>query len=266
MKWLPNVLSLGNLFLGFLSIIFSAFASYTGNFTLYIYTTFFIIFAGILDMLDGRVARRFNFSSSIGKELDSFADLITFTIAPGCLFFFLLFGEKPFYPSPISDYFLLGVIIAFLFPLFGAIRLAKYDLNQQSSNFFVGIPTTMAGGSCTVLLTFSILPDLILPDLLPNLVLYDVLFGTTLNTPTHWWVILVVFVFYAVLMNLRFAFPKVLPNFFNFSRQNSFKKNLLNALSLLFLFMFLKFFTLFYILHYTMKPLLTYKRIPRSLA
>ena len=74
-SYIPNIISLISLFLGFLSIL----NSFIDN---YLLACYFILFAAILDSLDGAVARALGVSSDFGKELDSLVDLISFCLAP----------------------------------------------------------------------------------------------------------------------------------------------------------------------------------------
>ena len=71
----PNLITLVNLFFGFLSIL----NSYIGN---YLLACYFILIAAVLDSLDGKIARLFGVSTVFGKELDSLDDLVSFCLAP----------------------------------------------------------------------------------------------------------------------------------------------------------------------------------------
>ena len=71
---MPSAFTLGNLFFGFWAIV----SAFNGNFR---WAGWFIVFAGILDMLDGRVARLSNTGSRFGAELDSLVDVISFGVA-----------------------------------------------------------------------------------------------------------------------------------------------------------------------------------------
>ena len=73
---MPSAFTLGNLFFGFWAIV----SAFNGNFR---WAGWFIVFAGILDMLDGRVARLSNTGTRFGAELDSLVDVISFGVAPG---------------------------------------------------------------------------------------------------------------------------------------------------------------------------------------
>ena len=77
----PSAFTLGNLFFGFWAIV----SAYNGG---YLWAGWFIIFAGVLDGLDGRVARASNTGTRFGAELDSLVDVISFGIAPALLIYF----------------------------------------------------------------------------------------------------------------------------------------------------------------------------------
>ena len=131
---LPNILTLGGVCLGISSIKFSI----DGNFSL---AVTLILFAAILDALDGRIARLIKGTSEFGKELDSLTDFVSFGIAP---VFILYFWE-------LSTYGKLGWAIALIYSVCCVLRLARFNLtkveNQQDwkNNFFEGIPSPAGG-------------------------------------------------------------------------------------------------------------------------
>jgi len=91
-----------------------------------------IIFGGIIDFFDGFLARRLNVESDFGKQLDSFADLTTFGIAPVC-FAHAIFGL----PLPI-------ILSTGIFVVAGIFRLARYNTGDFKKHF-LGLPITVAG-------------------------------------------------------------------------------------------------------------------------
>ena len=131
---LPNILTLGGVCLGISSIKFSI----DGNFSL---AVTLILFAAILDALDGRIARLIKGTSEFGKELDSLTDFVSFGIAP---VFILYFWE-------LNKYGKLGWAIALIYSVCCVLRLARFNLtkveNQQEwkSNFFEGVPSPAGG-------------------------------------------------------------------------------------------------------------------------
>ena len=146
-KHIPNILTLGNLLCGCLGIIHIL----EGRIQIGI---LFVFPALILDFLDGFVARLLKVSSPIGKQLDSLADMITFGFLPGILLFNLLRiegrveGYAPSYITYLYDYdFSLlfnKYLICLIFPLFAALRLAKFNVDETQSDSFIGIPTPAA--------------------------------------------------------------------------------------------------------------------------
>lgn len=127
-KAIPNIFTFGNLICGILSIIMT-FEEKP------MLACAFILLAGLMDRYDGRIARFLDVSSELGKELDSLSDLVSFGVAPSLLVFkmnnFMSFG-------------ILGYILALLFPVAGAYRLARYN-STTFNNVFLGIPITVAG-------------------------------------------------------------------------------------------------------------------------
>jgi CDP-diacylglycerol--serine O-phosphatidyltransferase len=131
---LPNILTLGGVCLGISSIKFSIDGNYNLAVTL-------ILFAAILDALDGRIARLIKGTSEFGKELDSLTDFVSFGIAP---VFVLYFWE-------LSNYGKLGWAITLIYSVCCVLRLARFNLtkvdeNQEwKKNFFEGIPSPAGG-------------------------------------------------------------------------------------------------------------------------
>lgn len=139
-KSIPNMLTLGNLYCGFLSIGFAANGQFKN-------AAILILIGMMLDSMDGRLARMFKADSNLGKELDSLADIVTFGVAPSFLTYYTYFYK----------FGLLGLAVAGLFPLFGAFRLARFNIstNKSSLNYFVGVPITAAGGILAILTLFG---------------------------------------------------------------------------------------------------------------
>ena len=131
---LPNILTLAGVCLGISSIKFSI----DGNFAL---AVTLILFAAILDALDGRIARLIKGTSEFGKELDSLTDFVSFGIAP---VFILYFWE-------LSNYGKLGWAITLIYSVCCVLRLARFNLTKiedtegWKNNFFEGIPSPAGG-------------------------------------------------------------------------------------------------------------------------
>jgi CDP-diacylglycerol---serine O-phosphatidyltransferase len=136
--WIPNSLTLGNLLLGFISLVFSSLGTHQG----YFIAGFLIMAAGLLDGLDGPAARALKVSSPLGKELDSLADCVAFGIAPGFLSYnaYLSGIHEAYFYLPID----LGILIAAVFPICAAYRLARFNILTESSTL-TGLPSPAAG-------------------------------------------------------------------------------------------------------------------------
>ena len=126
---LPNLFTAASAFLGVISII----SSIQGN---YFKAIIYIILSLILDGLDGRVARLTKTTSKFGVEFDSLADLVAFGVAPAILFY-LTVGAK---------FGRFGALIAAMFVVFGAIRLARFNVTTGTyePNVFIGLPIPTA--------------------------------------------------------------------------------------------------------------------------
>lgn len=126
---LPNLFTSASLFCGF----YSAIASFKEHF---VTAAIAILVSVIFDGLDGRVARLTNTTSKFGAEYDSLADVISFGIAPALLA----------YSWSLSIYGKWGWVVAFLFVLCGALRLARYNIQIGiiESKVFNGLPIPAA--------------------------------------------------------------------------------------------------------------------------
>jgi CDP-diacylglycerol--serine O-phosphatidyltransferase len=136
---LPNLFTSASLFCGFYSII-ASFKEY------FVSAAVAVLVAWIFDGLDGRVARLTNTTSKFGAEYDSLADVIAFGIAPSLLA----------YSWSLSIYGKLGWIVAFLFVLCGALRLARYNIQIGliESKVFNGLPIPAAAGVVATTIIF----------------------------------------------------------------------------------------------------------------
>ena len=129
--FIPNIITLTNMLLGFLAIILIIEQKPLN-------AGIAILIAGILDVFDGKIARMLGITSRFGMEFDSMADTISFCVVPSILVYSLYVkGLHPF----------LGLIISFMPLMFGTIRLAKYNINQEfgiNNNYTVGLSTPIA--------------------------------------------------------------------------------------------------------------------------
>ncbi len=128
---IPNAFTFINLSFGVLSIL----GILNNDYKL---SAFLILIAALVDRYDGRIARFFDASSSLGKELDSLADLVSFGVAPSLLLFTL------YDFSTLGPRGYIGYLLLLLFPICGAYRLARYNATDFDG-VFTGIPITVAG-------------------------------------------------------------------------------------------------------------------------
>jgi CDP-diacylglycerol--serine O-phosphatidyltransferase len=179
---IPSLLTTGNIFCGFYSIMeslraisgiglgaFSGDADYMLSPMLPAVEHFdraaiTIGFAALFDLLDGRVARMTNTTSEFGIELDSIADVVSFGIAPAVLAFAWGYGQVP-------DIRNLGWAASFLFLICGALRLARFNVQARQHNpklppknpkvdkkAFVGLPIPFGAAMIASLVHFSPTP------------------------------------------------------------------------------------------------------------
>ena len=142
---LPNAITLIGVCIGLTSIKFAI----DGKFAIAIIA---ILFAGLMDALDGRIARLIKGTSKMGKELDSLGDVISFGVAPALIMYFwnLQYLDK------------LGWFVCLIYVVCVALRLARFNINSEEEpswkdNFFEGMPSP-AGGIIVLLpliLSFS---------------------------------------------------------------------------------------------------------------
>ena len=145
-KNIPNIITSMNLLLGWTSIYFA----YLAEIELAIGA---ILLASVFDYFDGFAARKLNVQSALGTQLDSFADLVTFGIAPAIIVYFVS-NLSLFFVEKDIDFWLF--IFLGLIPLLGAIRLARFNTVIEESSFFIGLPIP-AFALITVSLTWTYL-------------------------------------------------------------------------------------------------------------
>ncbi|MEO6324596.1 MAG: CDP-diacylglycerol--serine O-phosphatidyltransferase [Thermoanaerobaculia bacterium] len=143
---LPTLFTLGNIFCGYLSIDSAVNHRFDQ-------AAMLLFLAGVLDGLDGRVARLTGTTSAFGEQLDSLADVISFGFAPAFLV----------YLWALSDFGRLGLFVSFLFVVCGACRLARFNVQVHivDKRFFVGLPIPSAAGALVGLIW-------VLPEPLPS--------------------------------------------------------------------------------------------------
>ena len=132
-KHIPNFITSLNLFSGCVAIVMA----FEGAF---LWVVFWVIIAAIFDFLDGMAARVLNAPSKIGKELDSLADVVSFGVAPAVAVFIMLRSYTSYLESlaTIQSYI---PYLAFIIPVFSALRLAKFNIDERQTSSFLGLPT-----------------------------------------------------------------------------------------------------------------------------
>lgn len=153
---LPNSMTAGNLFFGFLAILRCIQASQTSDpveeSALFTQAVWFILFGVICDSLDGRLARLGGRESLFGKEFDSIADIISFGVAPTLMMIFLILSPTEEYPFFLE----IGWLIGFVYLLCAGIRLARFNVltspvlppaeSIKNTQDFIGLPVPAAAG------------------------------------------------------------------------------------------------------------------------
>jgi CDP-diacylglycerol--serine O-phosphatidyltransferase len=140
----PSMFTLANLFFGIWSIVLAARGEYER-------ASWYIVIAGVLDMLDGRVARISKTGSRFGAELDSLVDVVSFGVAPAMLIHHLVFAAQGGFAWLFSFGFVTCV----------ALRLARYnvgDVGHDPSGSFQGLPSPAAGMTLATYYPFSQTP------------------------------------------------------------------------------------------------------------
>jgi len=136
----PSLFTMLNLFFGF----FATLNAIKGN---YVQASWLIIFAGIWDAIDGKIARMTETFSEFGIEFDSITDVVSFGVAPSVLIYQVFFNEMG----------ALGVIISFLPLLFGAIRLARFNITLDGfdKENFTGLPIPFMASTLATFVMFN---------------------------------------------------------------------------------------------------------------
>jgi CDP-diacylglycerol--serine O-phosphatidyltransferase len=144
--YIPNFITSLNLFAGCMAIYYG----FRGNYELVL---LFVLLAAVFDFADGLAARLLHAYSPMGKELDSLADVVSFGVAPGVMVLSMLMqSELPHWMA----------FAGFIIPVFSALRLAKFNIDERQTTSFIGLPTP-ANGLFWVGLGFSF-PDLLIAN------------------------------------------------------------------------------------------------------
>lgn len=124
-KHIPNFITSLNLFSGCIGVLLAFQGNYQGAFIA-------ILLSAVFDFFDGFAARLLKAYSPMGKELDSLADVVSFGVVPGVIVFSLLSSMD------INEWI---PYLAFLIPVFSALRLAKFNIDERQTSSFIGLPT-----------------------------------------------------------------------------------------------------------------------------
>ena len=129
---IPNAITATNLLCGSMACIsaFSAGNTLCGGFTGYELAYLLIALAALADFLDGMVARLLHAVSDIGKELDSLADSVSFGLAPALILYNLMLEQGASH----------WALASLMLPVFGAIRLARFNVDTNQATTFTGLP------------------------------------------------------------------------------------------------------------------------------
>src|SRR5687767_11813370 len=155
MRHIPNLFTLINLFFGCIAIVYilqngiivveDEQATHLLGIPEKIWLgSLFIALAAAVDFLDGFVARLFNASSALGKQLDSLADVVSFGVAPGMIVYQFLRVSFSSTPDGVEVPIMM-LMPAFLIPCAAAFRLGKFNLDDSQQYGFKGVPTPAVG-------------------------------------------------------------------------------------------------------------------------
>lgn len=166
--FLPNLMTAGNLFCGFVAIIKCIQAHYImqgadmitpAASELFTEAVWLIFGAMAFDSLDGRLARMGGRESLFGGEFDSLTDMVSFGLAPALMMFFLILSPTQGYPM----FQKIGWFIGFIYLLCAGVRLARFNVishplinkgEKPDNKDFVGLPVPAAAGTVAALVLF----------------------------------------------------------------------------------------------------------------
>lgn len=139
----PSIFTLANLFFGVWSMTLAARGEYYR-------AAWYIVICGVLDMLDGRIARLSRTGSRFGAELDSLVDIVSFGVAPALLAYFVYFGPA----GGFTWLFSYGLVVCV------ALRLARFNAagGGHEGGGFTGLPSPAAGMTIATFYPFTQTP------------------------------------------------------------------------------------------------------------
>lgn len=130
-KHIPNSITCLSLFSGCIACVMAI----QGNL---FSAAIWVIIAALFDFMDGFAARSLQAYSPLGKELDSLSDMVSFGVAPGMVVFWLLKEASPALPLGLFNTYI--PYLAFVIPVFSALRLAKFNIDDRQTSSFIGLP------------------------------------------------------------------------------------------------------------------------------
>ncbi|MFZ5824438.1 MAG: CDP-diacylglycerol--serine O-phosphatidyltransferase [Bacillota bacterium] len=138
LSMIPHLFTLANLAFGIIAIVLTMRGDFRN-------ASLMVVGCLIADGLDGRLARMLKADGEFGKELDSLADVVSFGTAPAILLYEMSMHQLGYF----------GLAVTILFPLCGALRLARFNI-IKTSGFFMGVPITAAGTLLSTLAFYTV--------------------------------------------------------------------------------------------------------------
>ena len=180
---LPNGFTLGNLFFGVWAIVAASRGSYSQ-------AGVYVVLGGVMDALDGRVARATRTGSRFGTELDSLVDAVSFGVAPAMIMYFAVLNREGW-----------AWLLCFIFIACVVMRLARFNVEQggRAKTHFHGLPSPAAGMTLATYYWFSQTPlysQTVIGDLPWELVMKVVMLGLSWLMVSH--------VLYPAVPNIKF--------------------------------------------------------------
>lgn len=197
--FLPNLMTAGNLFCGFVAltkIVEADIANQVAFSKSINEALFFILLACVFDLLDGRVARMGGQESPFGQEFDSLADLISFGAAPAFLMHRFILKDVTF-PTPAAGWFIASVYL-----VCGAFRLARFNAlaivgdEKSTSKDFIGFPIPAAAGLVASITMFLLLCEQTSRDS-----------GLDFDARKLRWILPIILIFLSVMMVSNVRYP-----------------------------------------------------------
>lgn len=132
-KYVPNLITLSNLFCGTVAIVFAVRGTID-------WAALFVAIGIFLDFFDGFFARLLHVRSEMGLQLDSLADMVTSGVVPGIVMFQLL-NNSTYVLQTEETFAMLLPYVGFLITLASAYRLANFNIDTRQTSGFIGLPT-----------------------------------------------------------------------------------------------------------------------------